>query len=40
MEPATEKQRMDTSQNKSGMGDMLEIMKMDMMSQMQQQHNQ
>ena len=34
------KQRMDTSQNESGMGDMLEIMKMDMMSQMQQQHNQ
>ena len=30
------KQRMDTSQNESGMGDMLEIMKMDMMSQMQQ----
>ena len=28
------KQRMDTSQNESGMGDMLEIMKMDMMSQM------
>ena len=34
------KQKMDTSQNKSGMGDMLEIMKMDMMSQMQQQHDQ
>ena len=33
-------QRMDTSQNESGMGDMLEIMKMDMMSQMQQQHDQ
>ena len=30
------KQRMDTSQTESGMGDMLEIMKMDMMSQMQQ----
>ena len=30
------KQRMDTSHNESGMGDMLEIMKMDMMSQMQQ----
>ena len=30
------KQRMDTSQGESGMGDMLEIMKMDMMSQMQQ----
>ena len=30
------KQRMDTSQNESGMGDMLEIMKMDIMSQMQQ----
>ena len=30
------KQRMDTSQNESGMGDILEIMKMDMMSQMQQ----
>ena len=30
------KQRKDTSQNESGMGDMLEIMKMDMMSQMQQ----
>ena len=34
------KQRMDPSQGESGMGDMLEIMKMDMMSQMQQQHNQ
>ena len=34
------KQRMDTSQNESGMGDMLEIMKMDMMSQMQQRHDQ
>ena len=30
------KQRMDTSQGESGMGDMSEIMKMDMMSQMQQ----
>ena len=30
------KQRMDTSLNESGMGDMLELMKMDMMSQMQQ----
>ena len=30
------KQRMETSQGESGMGDMLEIMKMDMMSQMQQ----
>ena len=30
------KQRMDTSQNESVMGSMLEIMKMDMMSQMQQ----
>ena len=30
------KQRMDTSQNESGMGNMLEIMKMDMMSRMQQ----
>ena len=30
------KQRMNTSQNESGMGNMLEIMKMDMMSQMQQ----
>ena len=34
------KQRMDTSQGESGMGDMLEIMKMDMMSPMQQQHDQ
>ena len=34
------KQRMDTTQNESGMGNMLEIMKMDMMSQMQQQHDQ
>ena len=34
------KQRMDTTQNESGMGDMLEIMKMDMISQMQQQHDQ
>ena len=34
------KQRMETSQGESGMGDMLEIMKMDMMSQMQQRHNQ
>ena len=34
------KQRMDTSQNESGMGNMLEILKMDMMSQMQQQHDQ
>ena len=34
------KQRMDSSQGESGMGDMLEIMKMDMMSQMQQQHDQ
>ena len=34
------KQRMNTSQGESGMGDMLEIMKMDMMSQMQQQHDQ
>ena len=31
---------MDTLQGESGMGDMLEIMKMDMMSQMQQQHDQ
>ena len=31
---------MDTSQNESGMGNMLEIMKMDMMSQMQQRHDQ
>ena len=30
------KQRMDTSQGESGMGDILEIMKMDLMSQMQQ----
>ena len=30
------KQRMNTSQNESGMANMLEIMKMDMMSQMQQ----
>ena len=30
------KQRMDTLQGESGMGDMWEIMKMDMMSQMQQ----
>ena len=35
-----EKQRMDSSQGDSGMGDMLEIMKMDMISQMQQRHNQ
>ena len=34
------KQRMETSQAESGMGDMLEIMKMDMMSQMQQRHDQ
>ena len=34
------KQRMDSSQGESGMGDMLEILKMDMMLQMQQQHNQ
>ena len=34
------KQRMDTSQGESGMGDMLEIMKMDMMSQMQQRQDQ
>ena len=34
------KQRMDTSQGESGMGDMLEIMKMDMMSHMQQRHGQ
>ena len=34
------KQRMDTLQGESGMGDMLEIMKMDMMSQMQHQHDQ
>ena len=31
---------METSQAESGMGDMLEIMKMDMMSQMQQHHDQ
>ena len=31
---------METSQGESGMGDMLEIMKMDMMSQMQQRHDQ
>ena len=30
---------METSQGESGMGDMLEIMKMDMMSQMQQRHD-
>ena len=34
------KQRMETSQGESGMGDMLEIVKMDMMSQMQQHHDQ
>ena len=34
------KQRIETSKAESGMGDMLEIMKMDMMSQMQQRHNQ
>ena len=34
------KQRMETSKAESGMGDMLEIMKMDMMSQMQQCHDQ
>ena len=34
------KQRMEMSQAESGMGDMLEIMKMDMMSQMQQRHDQ
>ena len=34
------KQRMETSQGESGMGDMLEIMNMDMMSQMQQRHDQ
>ena len=34
------KQRMETSKAESGMGDMLEIMKMDMMSQMQQRHDQ
>ena len=37
---AHKKKRMDTSQGESGMGDMLEIMKTDMMSQMQQQHDQ
>ena len=31
---------MDTLQGESGMGDKLEIMKMDMMSQMQKRHNQ
>ena len=34
------KQRLEASQGESGMGDMLEIMKMDMMSQMQQRHDQ
>ena len=34
------KQRMETVKAESGMGDMLEIMKMDMMSQMQQHHDQ
>ena len=34
------KQRMDPLQGESAMGDMLKIMKMDMMSQMQQQHDQ
>ena len=34
------KQRIETSKSESGMGDMLEIMKMDMMSQMQQRHDQ
>ena len=34
------KQRMETSQAESGMGYMLETMKMDMMSQMQQCHDQ
>ena len=34
------KQRVESSKADSGMGDMLEIMKMDMMSQMQQRHNQ
>ena len=34
------KQRMKTSQGESGMGEMLEIMKMNMMSQMQQHHDQ
>ena len=33
------KQRMDPSQGESGMGNMLEIMKMDMMPQMQQGHD-
>ena len=34
------KQRVESSKADSGMGDMLEIMKMDMMSQMQQHHDQ
>ena len=34
------KQRMETSKAEFGMGDMLEIMKMDMMFQMQQRHDQ
>ena len=34
------KQRVDSSKGDSGMGDMLEIMKMDMMSKMQQRHDQ
>ena len=34
------KQRVESSKADSGMGDMLEITKMDMMSQMQQRHNQ
>ena len=34
------KQRVESSKANSGMGDMLEIMKMDMMSQMQQRHDQ
>ena len=34
------KQRAESSKADSGMGDMLEIMKMDMMSQMQQRHDQ
>ena len=34
------KQRVESSKADSGMGDMLEIMKMDMMSQMQQRHDQ
>ena len=34
------KQRIESSKAESGMGDMLEIMKMDMMSQMQQRHDQ